>query len=117
LGQQFVADLHQWRGAFQAAQQVAEASLALATTQGFQLWAAHGTLRRGLLRSKQGSVEGGIAQMQQGLEVMWTTGATLTQAYVLTHLAEVYQHVGKPDAERCEIAHRVSFTLLPVGHW
>jgi DNA-binding winged helix-turn-helix (wHTH) protein len=96
--QHFVAELHQWRGELQAAQQLVETSLTLTTTQGFPFWTARGALLHGLIRARQGFVAEGIAQMQQGLEAMRTTGATLNRAYFLIHLAVAYTHTDHPAA-------------------
>jgi predicted ATPase/DNA-binding winged helix-turn-helix (wHTH) protein len=115
--QQFVADLYQWRGAFPAAQQIAEASLTLATTQGFQLWAAQGTLRCGLLRAQQGSLEAGISQMQQGLKALRTTGAILTRAYFLIHLAEAYLHTDHPATGLVSLSEALTLMETTSERW
>lgn len=96
--QLFVAEIHHYRGEFQAAQQAAEASLAVATRQGFQGWIVRGKLVHGLTLTDLGRVEEGISQMQQSLEAQRTTGETRARAYFLTRLAEVYLRTDQPAA-------------------
>ena len=45
----------------------AEAAVALATAQGFPLWAAIGTILRGWALAMQGQGEEGMAQIRQGI--------------------------------------------------
>ena len=61
------AMLHQFRREAQAAQERAEAAMALSTEQGFALYLAWGTILRGWALAEQGQGEEGIAQMRQGL--------------------------------------------------
>jgi predicted ATPase len=96
--QSFVAEIHHWRGELLAARQMAEASLCLAMTQGFQAWIVRGRLVCGMVLARLGCIEEGIAQMQQGLEGMQATGATRARAYFLAYLARAYMHLGQPDA-------------------
>ncbi len=60
--------LHQYRWEGQAAQERAEATIALSTEQGFPFWLAFGTILRGWVLAEQGQGEEGIAQIRQGLE-------------------------------------------------
>ena len=74
----------------------AEAAVALATEQGFPLWAAWGTSLRGWALAMQGQGEEGLAQVRQGLAAWRATGAALLVPYLCTMLAEVADHLGHP---------------------
>ncbi|MBI2360624.1 MAG: AAA family ATPase [Deltaproteobacteria bacterium] len=90
----FSAMLHQFRREGQAAQEQAEAAIALSTDQGFPLWAAFGTMLRGWALTERGKGKKGIAQMRQGLDAFAATGAELTRSYFLVLLAEAYGKAG-----------------------
>jgi adenylate cyclase len=94
----FVADLYVLCGKDDVALPLIEASLAIATEQGLPFWIARGIFIRGLLLSRQGHCEDGLAQMRQGLEAMGTTGAELNRASFLARLAEASSAVGQPEA-------------------
>src|SRR5881409_1857495 len=57
--------IHQFRREGHAAQERAEAAMALAADQGFPFFLAMGTLLRGWALAEQGREEEGIAQLQQ----------------------------------------------------
>ena len=97
-GQSFVADLYCLCGELQTARQLAEASLALATTQGVPYWIARGTFVHGLVLAQQGDGAAGMAQMRQGLAAMHGTGAELNRAYFLAQLAATHLRVGQVEA-------------------
>jgi predicted ATPase len=97
-GQSFVADLYLLCGELQTARQLAEASLALATTQGVPYWIGRGTFVHGLVLAQQGDGMAGMAQMRQGLAAMQGTGAALNRAYFLAQLAATHLHIGQVDA-------------------
>jgi len=86
----FSASLHQFRREGRAAQEQAEAVIALATEQGFSFLLAHGTTLRGWALTEQGQGREGIAQMQQGLAAYQATGSELFRPYYLALLAEGY---------------------------
>jgi predicted ATPase len=86
----FAAGLHQLRREGQAAQQRAEAGIALAREQEFAPLVSAGTIRRGWALAEQGRIEEGLAQMEQGLAARRTTRADLAQPYFLALQAEVY---------------------------
>jgi predicted ATPase len=89
------AILYQSRREGQAAQERAEAAVALAREQGFPYWAAIGTIVRGWALAEQGHIEEGIAQMRQGLAAWRATGAEARWTYFLTFLAEAYEKKGQ----------------------
>ena len=93
----FTATAHLFRREEGAAQERAEAEIALATEQGFPFWVAFGTILRSWALTKQGQVEEGIEQLQQGLAALRATGAELLRPWLLTPLAEAYGKKGQPE--------------------
>ena len=79
----FAAGLHQLRREGQAAQERAEAAIALSTEQGFPVLVGAGTILRGWALAEQGQREEGIAQIRQGLAAWRATGAELLRPYFL----------------------------------
>jgi predicted ATPase len=92
------AMFHQLRLEVQAAQERAEASISLATDQGFPQWKATGVCLRGWALTRQGKVQEGIEQLHQGLTAYRATGAELGLPYYLALLAEAYDTMGQPEA-------------------
>jgi predicted ATPase len=81
----------------QAAQEQAEAAIAVCTEQGFPYWLAMGTILRGWAMAEQGQEEKGIAQMRQGLAAYRATGAELRRPYYISLLAEAYGKEGQAE--------------------
>ena len=67
----------------------AEAAVALATEQGFPVYAAYGTSCRGWALAMQSQGEAGLAQVRQGIAAWRATGAALLVPYLCTVLADV----------------------------
>lgn len=84
----YMARLHQCRRELSAAQAEAEASLAICTAHGFNLYVAGGNILHGWAVAAQGQSEDGAAQIRQNLELWRSTGAALTVPYYLALLAE-----------------------------
>jgi predicted ATPase len=74
-----------------------EAAVALATEQGFPLWAAIGTIFRGWALAMQGQGEAGIVQVRQGIAAYRATGAALSVPFFCTMLADLADHLGRPE--------------------
>jgi len=72
----------------------AEATVALATEQGFPDCAALGTIVRGWALAMQGQGEEGLAQVCQGIAAFRATGAAVHMPYFRTVLAAVYDRLG-----------------------
>ena len=87
--------LHHLRREGQAAQELAEAAIALSTDQGFAQWLAYGTMLRGWALANQRQGEEGIAQIRQGLAFLRTTGVENWRPYYLALLAEAYGKEGQ----------------------
>jgi len=88
--------LHRYREAA-ALQAQADALLALATAQGFPLFAGVGTFFRGWVLVTQGQGEAGLAQMHQGLTAILATGTELARPFYLVPLAEAAGHTGQVE--------------------
>jgi predicted ATPase len=89
--------VHQSRREAQAAQERAEALIALSTEQSFPHWLPYGTILRGWALTAQGKGAEGIAQMRQGLAAYQVTRSKLNRPYLLSLLAEAYGKVGQPE--------------------
>jgi len=94
----FAVVFHQLRREGRTTQERAEASIILATEQGFPLWVALGSLVRGWALAQQRQTEEGIEQYTQDLLTYRATGAELLRPYLLALLAEVHGTMGKPEA-------------------
>jgi predicted ATPase len=92
----WAAYVSQWCRNVQAVHEQAKAAVALATEQGFPLWAAMGTSLRGWALAMQGQGEEGLAQVRQGIAAYRATGAALAVPYFCTVLADVADHLGHP---------------------
>ena len=115
--QSLVANLHVLRGEAEAARQLAEASLALATTLEVPFWGARSLFMRGLALTRQGYTTEGLEQMQEGWAVIQTTGVRLNRGYFLARLAEALLHAGKPDAGLTVLAEALAFIHTSGECW
>jgi predicted ATPase len=88
------AVVSQYRRDVPAVHEHAEAAVALATAQGFPLWAAQGTILRGWALAQQGQGAAGLAQVRQAIAAQRATGAALLVPYHCTVLADVADRLG-----------------------
>src|SRR5262249_51533932 len=79
------------------AQECAEATISLATEQGFPHWRAQGSVLRGWALAQQGQTREGLEQLTQGLTAWRVTGAELGRPYCLVLLAEAHGTLGQPE--------------------
>ena len=86
----FAAMFHQFRREALAAQELAAATVSLATEQGLAQWLARGTILQGWALTAQGRSEDGLAQMRHGLTNCRATGTVLDLPWYLGVLAEAY---------------------------
>jgi predicted ATPase len=91
------ASFHQLRREVRCTQERAEATISLATAQGFSLWLAVGSLLRGWALAQQGQAQEGIAQIEQGLRAYRATGGETARPYYLALLAEAHGTIGEPE--------------------
>ena len=89
--------IYQFRRQVPAVHEQAEATVTLSTEQGFQLWAALGTILRGWALALQGQGEEGLAQVHQGIAAWRRTGAALQVPYFCSLLADVAARLGHPE--------------------
>jgi predicted ATPase/class 3 adenylate cyclase len=81
--------VHQFRGEATAIVQEASAAIELCEEHGFVHYLAMALILHGWARAQQGDFEKGIAEIQDGLEKVRTTGALLFESYALGLLADV----------------------------
>jgi predicted ATPase len=93
----FAAVFHQFRREVQTAQEYTEASIRVATAQGFPFWRARGALLHGWALAHQGQAQAGIEQINQGLTAYRTTGGEIGRPYLLALLAEAHGAMGQPE--------------------
>jgi predicted ATPase/DNA-binding winged helix-turn-helix (wHTH) protein len=115
--QSLVANLHVLRGEAAAAQQLAEASIALATDLEAPFWGARSTFMRGITLTRQGWTEEGLQQMQKGWTAIQTTGVRLNRVYSLARLAEAWLHAGQPDTGLALLAEALAFVNTSGERW
>ena len=104
--------LHYYRREERAAQEQAEAAIALCGEHGIPFWLGWATLIRGGALTAQGQGEAGIKQIHQGLETLRPTGARAAWTSALALLARAYEQVGEAEAglsvltEALEVVHK-----------
>jgi predicted ATPase/class 3 adenylate cyclase len=91
------AAVHQFRKEEKLTQDLADASLGVATENGFPFWSAFQTILLGWVSVKQGKADEGLAQMSQGMEAYWATGAELLRPYLTGLLAEALADSGSTE--------------------
>ena len=105
----FTGRLHEFRREGQAAQQQAEAVIALATEQGFAYWLAWGMVIRGWALAAQGQAGEGMAQMRQGLAAIRATGTEIARSQDLGLLAEAQCTPGQAEDGLAAVAEALAF--------
>ena len=113
----FAALLAQHRRDVAATRASAEATLALATTHGFEHRVAQGHIMQGWALAMQGDAATGVAQMEQGWEAVQRTGLQLYRPYVLALLAEAYGQAGQPEAGLTCLAEAVTRVAATEERW
>ena len=113
----FTAVFHQLRREGRATQERAEATIVLATEQGFPLWVAVGPVLRGWTLAQQGEAQEGIKQMHQGLRAHRGIGAELLRPYFLALLADVHGTLGEPEAGLTALAEALTLAETTGERW
>jgi predicted ATPase len=108
---------HQFRREVHATQEHAEATIVLATAQGFPLWVGVGSLLRGWILAQRGEAQEGIEQMHQGLRAHRGTGAELLRPYFLALLADVHGTLGEPEAGLTALAEALTLAETTGERW
>jgi predicted ATPase len=92
----FAAGFHQFRRERHAAQEQAEATIAVSIEHGFPFFLAIGLILRGRALAEQGQVEDGIAQIRQGIATWRVSGSEELDSRNFAFLAEAYGKAGQP---------------------
>src|SRR5712691_5686884 len=111
------AAYHTFYREWQRAQDRAEATIHLATEQGFPFWIAVGAIVRGWALAQQGQARDGIAQIHQGLIAYRTTGAEVLRPYWLALLAEAYGTLGEPETSLAVLTEALTLTDTTGERW
>jgi predicted ATPase len=109
--------LHQLRREGRAAEARAEATISLATQQGFPYFMADGAILHGWALTHQGQVKEGIEQMHQGLLAFRATGAALLRPYYLALLAEAHSALGEPETGLTGLAEALTLVDKTGERW
>lgn len=113
----FAVGLHQLRRDTRAVHKDAEELIALAREQEHPFWVAWGTALRGWTLVEQGGVEGGIAQMWEGLTAYRMTGSELHCPWLLALLAETYGKGGQAEKGLTVLAEALVLTDKTEERW
>jgi predicted ATPase len=93
----WAAMFHLYRREVREAQNLAEATITLATEQGYPQWVAEATVARGWALIMQGQPEVGLAQILQGQTAYEATGTQLLMPQYLALRAEAHANLGHPE--------------------
>jgi adenylate cyclase len=93
----FAAWLHQLRRESSAAREDAEEEIAVATEQGFPLWAAWGAVVRGWALAEEGHGAEGSEQIRPAIAAWRAMGTELQLPYFLALLAEAHAKAAQTD--------------------
>jgi class 3 adenylate cyclase/predicted ATPase len=113
----FTTVFHQLRRELPATQERAEATISLATEQGFPLWGAVGSVLRGWTLAQRGAGQEGVAQMHQGLQAHRGTGAAILRPYFLALLADVHGTLGAQEAGLMVLAEALTLAETTGERW
>jgi predicted ATPase len=105
--------LHHHRREAAAVQALAEATLTLASAQGFTVFAGFATCWQGWALALQGQGAAGLARLRQGLAALTATGHAQSQPLYLMLLAEVSAQVGQVEEGLRRLAE--ALTVLKVN--
>jgi predicted ATPase len=107
--QNFVSWVHLYRREGYAAQERAEAVIALATEHGFPFWMAYGTSIRGWALAAQGQVGEGFTHMRDGLAAHRATGSEMSRSSFLAMLADAHGQAGQAEEGLATVAEALVF--------
>jgi hypothetical protein len=113
----FAALLAQHRRDVAATQADAEATIALATAQGFAHRVAQGRIMQGWALAMQGDAATGVAHIHQGWEAVQRTGQKLYHPYHLALLAEAYGQAGQPAVGLPYLAEALTLVETTEERW
>jgi predicted ATPase/class 3 adenylate cyclase len=99
----WLAWLSQLRRDVGTAREQADAAVALATEQGFVLWAAKATISRGWALAMGGNGKEGVLELEKGIAAWQATGAGATLSYYRTMKAEALDRAGQAEEALQEV--------------
>jgi TOMM system kinase/cyclase fusion protein len=109
--------LHNFRREGQAAQERAEAAIALSREQGLPFYLTAGLVHRGWALAQQGQAEEGIAQIREGLTASRAIGTEAFLASYLGDLAEAYRTAGQPEEGLAVVAEALAVVDKTGERW
>jgi adenylate cyclase len=110
------AKMHLWRGEFQAGQEHARATIAIAQEQGFTHFLTIGLFYRGWALAAQGQAEG-LMYMRQGIDANHATSSGPLQPFFLALLAEAYGQQGQAHTGLQLLAEAVKLVEHTEARW
>jgi predicted ATPase len=109
--------LHNFRREGQAAQERAEAVIALANEQGLPFYLTSGFVHRGWALAQQGRAEEGIAQIREGLTASQAIGTEAYRASYLAILAEAHRTAGQSEEGLTVVAEALAVADKTGERW
>jgi predicted ATPase len=113
----FTAAFHQLCREVCATQERAEATISLATEQGFPFWMAISSMLHGWALAHQGQTKEGIEQFRQGMIAYRATGSEVLLPYFLALLAEAHGIMGQPEAGLTVLTEALMLTDTTGERW
>jgi DNA-binding winged helix-turn-helix (wHTH) protein/tetratricopeptide (TPR) repeat protein len=95
FGAGFAAWIHSFRGELAEAEGLVDELFEISSDYGLPFWITWSSCLRGLIRSKRGDYEGGLACIQEALNGYRATGALIGLAHFMTELAETSLRAGE----------------------
>jgi predicted ATPase/DNA-binding winged helix-turn-helix (wHTH) protein len=99
----FAAGLHQWRGEYEAMQELESAAMAQATELGLGIFLMAGSIEGGWLLCAQGRGEEGIDRIRRGIAAHRAIGAQIRTPAFLALLADGYRMLDRPEEGRAVV--------------
>ena len=113
----WAARLHLMRGEAQAAQEQAEALIALSTEHTLPVYVATGRFTLGWALAAQGQAEAGVTLMRQGLAGVQATGGGVSAPTFLPVLAAASGRLGQVDAGMSMLSEALALTDQTGVRW
>ena len=108
---------HQLRREGRCVQECAEATIRLATEQGFPHWVAFGAMLHGWALAHQGRAQEGVEQITQSLMTYRATGAEHLRPYWLALLAEAQGILGEREAGLAMLTEALALVDTTGARW
>ncbi len=117
LAQFWLAELHEFRGEWQTAQQLIEANQALAKASALPFWTAMGNVVQGLLQAELGHVESGLDQASRGFDTYRSLGTLIGHTRVYEILATIRQRAHQIEEGQEAIEQALTTMHLTGERW